>query len=83
MNREYMIKAVNDRLTELKQQYRNACKNISITGKELTYNGAACLRKRLKKDICTLSLIAELLKQYKGELTDPDAILGFEKLVRD
>lgn len=85
MNKEYMILAANKRLEELKKQYYTACMDKTTDGKQLSKNGAAVLRSRLKRDICILTLILELLNTSSSAvyITDQDACLGFDKLMKE
>lgn len=84
MNKEYMILAANKRLKELKKQYYAACKDVTLAGKQLSKNGAAVTRSRLKRDICILTLIIELLNTSSAVyITDQDACLGFDKLLKE
>lgn len=84
MNKEYMILAANKRLEELKKQYYTACRDKTTDGKQLSKNGAAVLRSRLKRDICILTLVLELLNISSAVyITDQDACLGFDKLMKE
>lgn len=81
MNREFMLAAVRERIKELYDRYMYAIDNETCTGKQISKMGGACLRSRLKKDICCLKLVEELLVTSKAVyITDEDAVLGFERL---
>lgn len=84
MNKEYMLIKVNERLAVLMKQYRNACDNISLTGKKVSDSTAAGTRTRLKRDICILELVKELLETSSAVyITNDDACTGFDKLIKE
>lgn len=84
MNKEYMIIMAKQRLEVLEKQYYAACQGLSINGKQSSKSGAAVTRSRLKKDICILTLILELLQTSSAVfITDQDACLGFDKLIKE
>lgn len=85
MNKDYMLRMVQQRLTVLRTQYRNACNGKTLTGKDASYMGAAVLRSRLKKEICIITLLEELLLTADDDLyiDNEDAELGFDKLMKE
>lgn len=84
MNKEYMLLMAQKRLDTLKKQYYDACKGLSLNGKRSSKSGAAVTRSRLKRDMCILSLIIELLQASTAVyITDADACLGFDKLLKE
>ena len=84
MNKEYMVRMVQQRLEILKTQYYSACKGLSIGGKQSSKSGAAVTRSRTKRDICILTLVLKLLETSSVVyITDQDACLGFDKLMKE
>lgn len=84
LEKKYMLEAIDSRLKILMKEYRQACYNKTVPGKQLTRNGAAVKRCNLKRDICILTLVKELLEGYKPEaIYDEDSILGFNKLIKE
>lgn len=83
MNKEFMLASVKHRLKELEQNYALACDNVTRSGRRLTKSGGACYRSRLKRDICTLKLVRELLASCTAEyIMDVDAADGFDRLIK-
>ena len=79
MNREYMLKKIDERLYELQKRYEELCQEDN--GHSLS--GGACVRSRTKRDICILTLLYEVVYQCREcTINNEDALLGFEKLVR-
>lgn len=84
MNKEYMLLMVGKRLEVLTKQYANACKGLSLSGKPVSTSGAACLRSRIKRDICILELLKELLETSTAVyIENEDACMGFDKLLKE
>lgn len=84
MNKEYMLLMVNQRLESLKKQYYAAVNGVSLSGKMSTKQGAAVTRSRLKRDICILELVKELLETSSAVyITNQDACIGFDKLLKE
>ena len=84
MNKEYMLLMVNQRLVQLKQKYYDACKDISLSGNKSTKGGAAVTRSRIKRDICILELLKELLETSEAVyIENEDACIGFDKLLKE
>lgn len=80
MDREYMLGRIDKRLYDLQLQYQQLCDD-NATG---TQSGLACRRSRVKRDICILTLLYEVIYQCRScEITKEDSLLGFEKLVKD
>lgn len=84
MDRDYMLAAVNHRLKLLRKTYAKACEGLTLNNKKCSPSGAACLRSRTKRDICILLLLRYLLEATTAVMiTDNDAILGFDKLMKE
>ena len=82
MEVEYMRKQVRERLDYVSYAYKQALNDTTVLGKKVSLAGGRCLRSRLKRDICILKLVSELLDySYQDEVVDEDAIIGFEKLL--
>lgn len=83
IGKKWMAGVCDARIKELIEKYKAALKGMSGESR-LTPSGAACLRSRLKKDICSLSLIKELLERPDApEVYGEDARAGFERLACD
>jgi len=83
MNREFMIMEASKRLSELEGEYNLALENKTKDGKVVTDGGARVLRSKIKRDICILTLILELLQSTDVVyIRDDDSILGFDKLIK-
>lgn len=81
MEKRQILKMTEEKLSKLKKQYREACNNMS-NGKQCTKGGAAVTRSRLKRDICIMTFIEELLKYPEdSKIYGEDAITGVEKLI--
>lgn len=82
MDKEYMLKKVRARIDKLRQNYLGYVSNTSPDGREVSANYAAVQRSMIKRDICILSLIEQLLVTSKAVfIEDEDAVSGFEKLI--
>lgn len=80
MDREYMLGRIDKRLYDLQVQYEQLCAEDAAG----TQSGLACRRSRVKRDICILTLLYEVVYQCRScEITKEDSIMGFEKLVKD
>jgi len=80
MDKEYMLLMVNKRLEELAEAYKQ---NVSGHSNATTQSSASCLRSRIKRDICILELVKELLLTSKAVyIENEDACLGFDKLLK-
>lgn len=77
MNRDYMLAKINRRLYDLELQYNQ------LDEARYTKKSAGVMRTRLKRDICILTLLYEVVYACREvNITNEDAILGFEKLVK-
>ena len=84
MHKEYMLLMVNKRLEQLKKQYYDAVNGKDLNGRMSTKQGAAVTRSRLKRDICILELVKELLQTSEAVfITNQDACMGFDKLLKE
>lgn len=84
MHKEYMLLMVNKRLEQLKKQYYDAVNGKDLKGRISTKQGAAVTRSRLKRDICILELVKELLQTSEAVfITNQDACMGFDKLLKE
>lgn len=83
-DKDYMLEELAYRIEYLKEAYKAYAQGHNIRGDPVTRSGAACLRSRVKKDICTLSLVKEILEQCTDDIVieDPDSLLGFDRLVK-
>jgi hypothetical protein len=83
-DKDYMLEEIACRIECLKEAYRKAVTGFTIRGDPVTKSGGACLRSRIKKDICALTLVKEILEQCTDdiEISDPDSITGFNRLVK-
>lgn len=78
MDRFYMLHALNVRIRELKDTYRGYVNNIGGWSKQY----CTVRRSVVKKELNICMLVKFLLEKADVEqLTDPDAIDGFQKLV--
>lgn len=84
MPREYILKAVKERLNELKYVYQCATRDETVDGRKLSRSGACVLRSNTKRDICILKLIYQLTLTSKAVfIDDPDALAGFDRLIKN
>lgn len=80
LTRDYMLGKIDRRLYDMEKQYEA----LSSEGAYGTESGLACRRSRCKRDICILTLLYEITYSCREcNITNEDAILGFEKLVKD
>ena len=78
MDREYMLNKISKRLDELEAVYKQ------IADDTYTKRSAGCMRSRVKRDICILTLLYEVVYACRSiDITNPDALLGLERLVKN
>lgn len=82
MDKKYIKKQIAVILPKLEQQYFAACNGITLSGAAGTKKGTAVLRTRLKKNICTLYLIQELIEfPSAAEVLGEEANIALDKLL--
>ena len=83
LEKDYMLTRTEERLGELKHRYYLTCQCITVDGEVASANGSASRRSKIKKDICAIVLVQDLLKacNAKGIALTTDALLGFERLI--
>ena len=69
ISKQRLKNQLNKRLAELKQQYRDTCNDSGLKGNKIKKTSATVIRSSLKKNICILYLIGELLEQPKFIVT--------------
>ena len=83
LEKKYMLSRISERLEDLKHKYWLTCQGLNFKGEPASPNGAAWTRSKVKKDICAIVLVQDLLMVCKDDevkLTD-DALLGFDRLI--
>lgn len=82
MDKKYIKSQCAVMIPKLEQQYFAACNGITLGGQQGTKKGTAVLRTRLKKSICTLYLIQELIEfPNAAEVTGEEANIALDKLL--
>ena len=72
---------LDKRLAEMKRQYRESCYDCGMKGDKIKKTSATVARSKLKRDICILYLIWELLEQpTNSEVYGDEAMLAIAKL---
>jgi len=76
------LKALLDkRLVEMKKQYRESCYDCGMKGDKIKKTSATVARSKLKRDICILYLIGELLEQpTNNEVYGDESMQAITKL---
>lgn len=81
ISKQRLKNQLNKRLAELKQQYRDTCNDSGLKGNKIKKTSATVIRSSLKKNICILYLIGELLEQPNNtEVYSDESIMALTKL---
>lgn len=82
MEKNEVLKDINEKIKQLSNKYRMACSDMSVDGKMFTKGGSAVLRARLKKEICILTLIKELIEHPNARnINDENSCIALERLL--
>lgn len=82
MNKEYMLVKIKKRIERLRNNYLCYVEGKAPDGKKLSSASATVRRSEIKRDICILVLLEQCLRATSAVyIEDPDAVLGFEKLM--
>lgn len=85
LTRKYMLDKIRERRETLISQYKCYINDKDPNGRELSYASAAFHRSKVKKDICLLTLLEELLYNLPADayIEEDDSVDAFMRLIKD